>query len=279
MSLKEWFPHDYHASRDIKIMRLLRVQDDIGGAVGYGMYWHTVEMLHYMENCTVQDLADSLHIVLRVTSEQATRFVKMACDLNLLTIRVEDELEFVECERVQRNIQARTDLARKKRHAASKRWESVSIPVDKSADAGAMQVHTMCIPGAMLRQDKTGQDKKGKEKESTRTREARPCSSEEVFAYFAELGLPPSEGSRFQDYYTANGWRVGKNPMKDWKAAARNWRKGYEERHGSTNQNIVRTRPVGLPAQVVEIANRPKMSESDVEGFKRAYLSKVSPGE
>jgi uncharacterized protein YdaU (DUF1376 family) len=28
---------------------------------------------------------------------------------------------------------------------------------------------------------------------------------------------------RFIDYYTSNGWKVGKNPMKDWKAAVRNW--------------------------------------------------------
>jgi len=28
---------------------------------------------------------------------------------------------------------------------------------------------------------------------------------------------------RFIDYYTSNGWRVGKNPMKDWKAAVRSW--------------------------------------------------------
>jgi hypothetical protein len=25
------------------------------------------------------------------------------------------------------------------------------------------------------------------------------------------------------DYYTSNGWMVGKNPMKDWKAAVRTW--------------------------------------------------------
>lgn len=28
---------------------------------------------------------------------------------------------------------------------------------------------------------------------------------------------------RFLDYYESNGWKVGKNPMKDWQATARNW--------------------------------------------------------
>lgn len=33
---------------------------------------------------------------------------------------------------------------------------------------------------------------------------------------------------RFFDYYEANGWKVGKNSMKDWKATVRNWEKnGY----------------------------------------------------
>ena len=31
------------------------------------------------------------------------------------------------------------------------------------------------------------------------------------------------DAERFIDYYTANGWKVGKNPMKDWKAAVRTW--------------------------------------------------------
>ena len=29
----------------------------------------------------------------------------------------------------------------------------------------------------------------------------------------------------FVDFYTAKGWRVGKNPMKDWQAAVRTWEK------------------------------------------------------
>ena len=28
---------------------------------------------------------------------------------------------------------------------------------------------------------------------------------------------------KFVDHYTANGWKVGKNPMKDWQATVRNW--------------------------------------------------------
>lgn len=35
---------------------------------------------------------------------------------------------------------------------------------------------------------------------------------------------------RFYDYYEANGWKVGKNSMKDWKASVRTWeRNGYSD--------------------------------------------------
>ena len=49
-----------------------------------------------------------------------------------------------------------------------------------------------------------------------------PPSVEEVSAYCRERrnGV---DAQRFVDYYTANGWRVGKNSMKDWRAAVRNW--------------------------------------------------------
>jgi|TARA_R100000664_G_scaffold33984_3_gene53166 hypothetical protein len=34
---------------------------------------------------------------------------------------------------------------------------------------------------------------------------------------------------KFFDFYESNGWKVGKNPMKDWKAAIRNWEKNTYE--------------------------------------------------
>ena len=47
-------------------------------------------------------------------------------------------------------------------------------------------------------------------------------SFEDVKAYCAER-KNNVDAERFINYYTANGWKVGKNPMKDWKAAVRSW--------------------------------------------------------
>lgn len=45
---------------------------------------------------------------------------------------------------------------------------------------------------------------------------------EEVRAYCLERGNRV-DAQKFVDYYESNGWRVGRNPMKDWKAAVRTW--------------------------------------------------------
>ena len=40
---------------------------------------------------------------------------------------------------------------------------------------------------------------------------------------YAEGENLPLDPTQFVDYYAANGWLLGKRPMRDWKAAARNW--------------------------------------------------------
>lgn len=52
----------------------------------------------------------------------------------------------------------------------------------------------------------------------------RPPTVEEVEAYCFERNNKV-DAERFVDFYASNGWRVGKNPMKDWKAAVRTWEK------------------------------------------------------
>lgn len=47
----------------------------------------------------------------------------------------------------------------------------------------------------------------------------------EVKEYCSERGNKV-DPERWFDYYTSNGWKVGKNPMRDWKAAVRTWERG-----------------------------------------------------
>ena len=49
-----------------------------------------------------------------------------------------------------------------------------------------------------------------------------PPTLDDVKAYCFERGNNV-DPQRFIDYYQSNGWKVGKNPMKDWKAAVRTW--------------------------------------------------------
>lgn len=45
---------------------------------------------------------------------------------------------------------------------------------------------------------------------------------EEITAYCRERGNNV-DPQKWLDHYTANGWKVGKNAMKDWRAAVRTW--------------------------------------------------------
>lgn len=63
------------------------------------------------------------------------------------------------------------------------------------------------------------------EESKSRTRKRfLPPTVEEVEAYCIERNNKV-DAERFVDFYASNGWRVGKNPMKDWKAAVRTWEK------------------------------------------------------
>lgn len=56
----------------------------------------------------------------------------------------------------------------------------------------------------------------------TKAKRFIPPTVDEVAAYCQERGngLDPET---FVDFYASKGWMVGKNPMKDWKAAVRTW--------------------------------------------------------
>ncbi len=69
------------------------------------------------------------------------------------------------------------------------------------------------------------------------TKRFTPPTGDEVLAHMLELvdwGVANTQSINFIDYYDSNGWKVGKNKMANWKAAATNWIKRNEQRQNGT---------------------------------------------
>ncbi|MCA9233315.1 MAG: hypothetical protein KDA57_21905 [Planctomycetales bacterium] len=93
--------------------------------------------------------------------------------------------------------------------------------------AAKRMTKSRCAPSATEAQQKRNQRREEKNislasaKDNARKVFSKPAI-EEIHAYAGKIGKE-IDAEEFWDYYEANGWRVGRNPMKDWQAAVRTW--------------------------------------------------------
>jgi len=83
---------------------------------------------------------------------------------------------------------------------------------------------------------------------------------EEVQAYCDERNNGIS-GQQFCDFYSSKGWKVGSQPMKDWKASVRTW-------EGKRRETTAPTSPT---SQVSPIVTSPKRFYYDENGEEITY--------
>lgn len=78
--------------------------------------------------------------------------------------------------------------------------------------------------GTDAAKEKVKEKEKVKVKEKEKRERFAPPTADEVAAYCRERnnGVDPD---RFIDFYASKGWKVGNQPMKDWKACVRTWEK------------------------------------------------------
>lgn len=85
---------------------------------------------------------------------------------------------------------------------------------------------------------------------------SRP-TTDDVFNALVAKGMPPTiaerESDKFCGYYEANGWRVGRNPMKSWKGAVATWYRNWQERN----------------PQLAGVQQRPALTQLDQHGRVR----------
>ena len=92
-----------------------------------------------------------------------------------------------------------------------------------------------------------------------------PPTPEDVRGYCLENGYLV-DADRFVAYYESNGWKVGRNPMKDWKAAVRTW--AHNEYGGSRQQAQT---PNEKARAFMEMAKREEAKERGTVGGGTAF--------
>lgn len=84
------------------------------------------------------------------------------------------------------------------------------------------QMSVKCQSSDSIVKDSVGKDRIGKDSIDIKENRFVPPTADDVAAYAREKSLT-IDAQRFVDFYESKGWMVGKNKMKDWKAAVRGW--------------------------------------------------------
>ena len=141
-------------------------------------------------------------------------------------------------------VEARREAGRK---GAEKRWNQDSKTMDANsknskchnANGKNSKCHNANGKNSLYKSDSVSDKKENIEKKNgDAIKRFKAPTIEQAKEYFAERGYIESEAERFVDHFTANGWKVGKSPMKDWKAAARNWMRNVKDWNGSYQQTM-----------------------------------------
>lgn len=180
-----YFSHDYTARSDEKIKNLIY---DFGYQ-GYGIYWALIEELYQNANA-LQTNYKRIAFDMRVEEKIIESIVQ---NYGLFIV----ENEYFGSLSVQRRLDMRNEKSNKARESAQKRW---------TKDANALQM-----------QSDSNAIKESKVKESKIKVFIKP-NIEEIKQEF-----PNFNAEHFFNYYESNGWMVGRNKMKDWKATVKNW--------------------------------------------------------
>ncbi len=208
-----YFSHDYNSRNDIKIKKLIAKH----GYLGYGIFWALIEDLYNNANVLPTD-CESIAFDLR-THENIIDSVINDFDLFIFNNGTFGSLS------IQNRIEERNKKSLKARESANYRWEK------QKDNANAMR--TQCDSNAI-------KERKGKEiitDNKLSVKRFTPPTRDDIDQYAkSEMIGSNTSVDKFHDYYTANGWKVGRNAMKDWKAAFRNWIKNEKQYEHGTHQ-------------------------------------------
>lgn len=156
-----YFSHDYNPTSDPKIQALIGEH----GAVGYGLYWRIVEMLH--EEGT-HKLPCKKYIYLALAKQMSTSVeqveIIVKCCIELCELFVSDN-ELFWSERVLRNIEKRTEISNKRSEAGKKSAELRKISTNVEQVSTSVQQNP--TKERKVKENKVNENKEKKEIKET----------------------------------------------------------------------------------------------------------------
>lgn len=192
-----------------------------------------LEHVHTMEELTDEEFGQFIRAYAAyVENGTEPDFKDRSMRIMWKTVKAFDEMNV---QKYSSTSEARQQAGRK---GAEKRWKSDSKAIDansknskchfaNSKNSLSVSVSESESESVYKEISPNGDIKKGANAPiptpETKTARFHPPDMAEVKAYFAEKGGTNAQAERFFTYYESNGWRVGKNPMKKWKAAASGW--------------------------------------------------------
>ena len=232
-----YFAHDYNARNDPKLQNVLF---DLG-VEGIGVFWCIIEQLYEQGGKLPLHYCKSIAFALHVDFCIVERLVN---DYGLF----KNDGQNMWSESVLNRLNRRKDISDKRKLAALARWrqnlENQSQASIQSTDnpiinnANEMQVHTTSNASAGHKEkeikEKNNIKESIKEKHETAKRFVPP-TLEEVKARIKEMNYT-FDAEAFIAFYQSKNWMVGKNKMKDWKAAMVTWQKREYEFPKRKNQ-------------------------------------------
>lgn len=129
-----------------------------------------------------------------------------------------------------------TDYVEEKSMLGLKKNKAYTLDVNKT-DTKCIQdvsVGKDSIGKVRLGEDSIVKDSKGESVRGEKTKRFIPPSVEEVEQYCLERSNN-IDAQSFIDFYESKGWMIGKNKMKDWKAAVRTWERSRKQEN---KQNV-----------------------------------------
>lgn len=215
-----YFDHDYNARNDQKILEL---RSEFGWE-GYGIYFALIEVLCESDGRIKRGALGGLSLGLSMDKATIEKMINF-----MVSIELFNEVDgIIYSKRINNHLQFRTMLSESgKKGGRGNKKPPFSPPL-------APLEAPFSPPLAPLEAGKEsiGKDSKGNKSKRQTIIFVKP-TVEQIADYCNERknGISPS---RFYDYYESNGWLVGRNKMKDWKASVRTWEKNNNTKTVST---------------------------------------------